>query len=66
MQPGTLLYSDLYGGKTPGESDENAEKTVSVSSGADFATKAELARPTIFWVAFIGMLIAIRFLAKLD
>lgn len=61
---GTLTFSDLYGGKTPGRGEENPEKDVAVSSGADFPTQVELARPAIFWVAFVLMLVAIRVLAK--
>lgn len=63
---GTLTYSDLYGGRTPGEREENTEKVVSSSSGADFAARADLARPAIFWVVFVLMLVSIRLLAKVD
>ncbi len=66
VTPGTIAFSDLYGGKTPGSRETNMEGVVETSSGADFATRADLARPTIFWVVLVGMLVAIRLLAKLD
>lgn len=60
--PSTISWSDLYGGNPPAwkSGDEPAEKDAGKASG--LVTKFDMNRPLVYWTAFIGMLIAIRYL----
>lgn len=59
----TLTFADLYGGKIPGHAyGDLMEKDVSEASGGDFLANLDLARPAIFWLVLVGLLVVIRLL----
>lgn len=62
MPEGTITFSDLYGGKRPGGETNIIERDSAAASGE--YTPIDMARPAIFWVALVGMVVLFRLLAK--
>jgi hypothetical protein len=62
MPEGTITFSDLYGGKRPSGEPNIIERDSAAASG-EF-TPLDMARPAIYWVALVGMVILFRFILK--
>lgn len=58
----TLTFADLYGGSKPGGEKNIIERDSAAASG-EFSP-LDTARPAIFWVALVGLVILFRFLAQ--
>ena len=60
--PSTLTFADLYGSTPPGFKRETPAEKDSVEASGDYVTKIDLAKPAVFWVAFVGLLVFVRVL----
>lgn len=58
----SLTFSDLYGSKVPGRPSGEVSERDSTAASGDFSTSMDLKRPAFYWVALVGLLVAIRVL----
>lgn len=62
MPDSTLTFADLYGGKRPPNEQNTIERDSAAASG-EF-TPLDTARPAIFWVALVGLVVFLRILTR--
>jgi hypothetical protein len=56
----TLTFADLYGSTPPGQRRGSNQDKDSANASGDLPASLETARPAIFWVALVGLLVIAR------